>query len=80
MVQCWREVFIGTVPCTAPKHLADKILKDRSALEGERRQVSVLFADVAGFTSWAIAVQSFGYSLSIPRRRRRSAAFRSERS
>jgi Double zinc ribbon len=31
-----------------PKHLADKILKARSALEGERRQVTVLFADLAG--------------------------------
>jgi class 3 adenylate cyclase/tetratricopeptide (TPR) repeat protein len=36
-----------------PKHLADKILKSRSALEGERRQVTVLFADVAGFTTLA---------------------------
>jgi class 3 adenylate cyclase/tetratricopeptide (TPR) repeat protein len=29
-----------------PKHLADKILTQRSALEGERKQVTVLFADV----------------------------------
>jgi class 3 adenylate cyclase/tetratricopeptide (TPR) repeat protein len=36
-----------------PKHLAEKILKSRSALEGERRQVTVLFADVAGFTTLA---------------------------
>ena len=36
-----------------PKHLADKILKTRSALEGERRQVTVLFADLAGFSALA---------------------------
>jgi class 3 adenylate cyclase/tetratricopeptide (TPR) repeat protein len=36
-----------------PRHLADKILSSRSALEGERRQVTVLFADVAGFTALA---------------------------
>jgi class 3 adenylate cyclase len=29
-----------------PKHLADKILQSKSALEGERKQVTVLFADV----------------------------------
>jgi hypothetical protein len=28
-----------------PKHLADKILRSKSALEGERKQVTVLFAD-----------------------------------
>jgi class 3 adenylate cyclase/tetratricopeptide (TPR) repeat protein len=31
-----------------PKHLADKILTTRSALEGERKQVTVLFADIKG--------------------------------
>ena len=31
-----------------PRHLADKILQSRSALEGERKQVTVLFADVKG--------------------------------
>ena len=36
-----------------PKHLAEKILTARSALEGERKQVTVLFADVAGFTTLA---------------------------
>ena len=34
-----------------PKHLAEKILASRSALEGERKQVTVLFVDVSGFTS-----------------------------
>ena len=34
-----------------PKHLADKILTSASALEGERKQVTVLFVDVSGFTS-----------------------------
>ena len=29
-----------------PKHLADKILTTKSAIEGERKQVTVLFADV----------------------------------
>ena len=36
-----------------PKHLADKILNNRSALEGERKQVTVLFVDIVGSTSQA---------------------------
>ncbi len=36
-----------------PKHLADKILQSKSALEGERKQVTVLFADVKGSTELA---------------------------
>src|SRR5215470_16260529 len=31
-----------------PKHLAEKILTSRSTLEGERKQVTVLFADLKG--------------------------------
>src|SRR5215472_12263483 len=31
-----------------PKHLADKILTSRAALEGERKHVTVLFADLKG--------------------------------
>jgi class 3 adenylate cyclase len=31
-----------------PRHLAEKILSSRAALEGERKQVTVLFADVKG--------------------------------
>ncbi len=36
-----------------PRHLADQVLRNRAALEGERKQASVLFADVAGFTAIA---------------------------
>src|SRR5262245_37705198 len=47
---------VGTAPLApapeprayTPKHLAEKILTSRSALEGERKQVTVLFADVKG--------------------------------
>ncbi len=34
-----------------PKHLAEKILTSRSAIEGERKSVTVMFADVSGFTA-----------------------------
>jgi adenylate cyclase len=33
-----------------PRHLAEKILTSRAALEGERKLVTVLFADCVGFT------------------------------
>ena len=36
-----------------PKFLADKILNNRIAIEGERKLVTVLFADVANYTSMA---------------------------
>jgi class 3 adenylate cyclase/tetratricopeptide (TPR) repeat protein len=49
---------LGAAPASAPaeraprdytpKHLAEKILQSKSALEGERKQVTVLFADVKG--------------------------------
>ena len=31
-----------------PKHIAEKILSSKGALEGERKQVTVLFADLKG--------------------------------
>src|SRR4030095_9850231 len=34
-----------------PRHLADKILASRRFIEGERKQVTVLFADIRGSTS-----------------------------
>ena len=36
-----------------PKHLADKILQAKAVLEGERKQVTVLFADVKGSMEFA---------------------------
>ena len=48
----------GTVRIPAsytPKHLAEKILTSKSALEGERKQVTVLFADLKGSMERALA-------------------------
>ena len=35
---------------STPQHLAEKILTSRAALEGERKQITVLFADIKGST------------------------------
>jgi len=43
----------GSPQSYTPKHLADKILTLRSALEGERKQVTVLFCDIANSTELA---------------------------
>jgi hypothetical protein len=47
-----------------PKHLAEKILTSKAALEGERKQVTVLFADLKG---WNCSLTA------IPKRRARSS-------
>ena len=41
-----------------PKHLAEKILTSRSALQGERKQVTVLFANVKGSMDLAESVEA----------------------
>ena len=41
-----------------PKHLADRILSHRGTLEGERKLVTVLFADCKGFTGLSEARSS----------------------
>ena len=44
--------FREAAPVTyTPKHLAEKILTSKSAMEGERKSVTVMFADVSGFTA-----------------------------
>jgi predicted ATPase/class 3 adenylate cyclase len=52
---CGRSITVGAAPeheraprDYTPNHLADKILRSKSALEGERKQVTVVFADVKG--------------------------------
>jgi class 3 adenylate cyclase len=55
--KCGARVTVPTAPAATrfaaprsftPKHLAERILTSRAALEGERKQVTVLFADVKG--------------------------------
>jgi hypothetical protein len=41
----------GSPETYTPKHLAEKILTSKGVLEGERKQVMVLFADLKG--SWS---------------------------
>jgi class 3 adenylate cyclase/tetratricopeptide (TPR) repeat protein len=62
--QCGQSLAAASVPIPAgvtsaspqsytPRYLAEKILTSRSALEGERKEVTVLFCDVVGSSSLA---------------------------
>jgi class 3 adenylate cyclase len=42
------EPKFGSPQSYTPRHLAEKILTSKAALEGERKQVTVLFADLKG--------------------------------
>ena len=55
----------GSPGAYTPKHLAEKILTSKSALEGERKQVTILFADLKG-----------SMELLADRRRRASSSIR----
>src|SRR5215831_598729 len=44
------EPKFGAPESYTPKHLAERILTSKNALEGERKQVTVLFADLKGST------------------------------
>ena len=52
-----------------PKHLAEKILTSKAALEGERKQVTVLFADLKASCTGAHASENRPASTSPSRRR-----------
>lgn len=40
-------------PAYTPAHLAERVLNNRAAMEGERKRVTVLFADIKGSTALA---------------------------
>ena len=48
-IRCISSRFIAPETYT-PKYLAEKILTARGDLEGERKQMTVLFADIKGST------------------------------
>ena len=58
-IECGASVASGTAPTNGspasytPRHLAEKILASRSAIEGERKPVTVLFCDVVNSTALA---------------------------
>ena len=52
-LECGAKVVASAIPArtpevSTPRHLAAKILQSRTSLEGERKRVTVLFADVKG--------------------------------
>jgi adenylate cyclase len=49
-------------PRQTPKHLAEKIRQSKSAVEGERKQVTVLFADVKGSMELAESLDPEAFS------------------
>jgi adenylate cyclase len=49
--ECGRRLGDRAPTGYTPAHLADRILTSRSALEGERKQVTVVFVDCVGFTA-----------------------------
>jgi class 3 adenylate cyclase/tetratricopeptide (TPR) repeat protein len=57
--QCGSRLAAAAAPAApvragyTPKHLADKVLKARAAMQGERKRVTVLFADIKGSTRLA---------------------------
>src|SRR4029450_8519859 len=62
----WDAGRFGSPRSYTPRYLAEKILTSRSAIDGERKLVTVLFADVVGFTGLAERLDpEEGHSLMI---------------
>ena len=54
---------VEPAPATyTPRHLAERILTSRSALEGERKPVTVLFCDLVGSTALAERLGAGGHA------------------
>ena len=54
--QCGQRLVEAAAPRAGsytPRHLAERILQNRGAMQGERKQVTVLFADIKGSTRLA---------------------------
>ena len=57
--QCGKSIEGGPEPAHyTPRHLSEKILNSRSAMEGERKQVTVLFADIKGSVALSQKVEA----------------------
>jgi ribosomal protein L40E len=57
----------GSPDSYTPRHLAERILTSKAAPEGERKQVTVLFADVKGsMDCWPTAIRRRRGSSSTP--------------
>ena len=46
-----RPPSVRDITAYTPRHLVEKILTSRTAIEGERKIVTVMFSDVSGFTA-----------------------------
>ena len=57
--QCGKAIASEQEPSQyTPRHLSEKILKTRSAMEGERKQVTVLFVDIKGSVALSQQVEA----------------------
>ena len=65
---CGRAVAAAPVPAGyTPRHLSEQILAVRSAIEGERKQVSVLFCDIVSSSALAAELGPEEFHLVIDR-------------